>query len=139
MADKKAQASSSQAAAAAKAKKVGKRKSSLRYNQASDDVVWNVVKRHNAAMRPHASIGVQPYFTRERGNPLHITTRQMTGFQSQSLSVGRRRGNKKRAAVYEIKFNTQKISHSPRKGRNTQAIFDGTKKYVARQGLCVFF
>lgn len=63
-------------------------------SQASDYVVWSVVRRQNSKARAYANQKKLPYFTREPGNLIQRQTFKHSGYRKRFVGVGQKRAKK---------------------------------------------
>ena len=70
------------------------RKRRLKHNQASDSVVWSIVRRHNSKRRGYCNFNRFPNFTPQSRNLSQLDTFRTSGFRSNSVGVSHRKSRK---------------------------------------------
>ena len=59
----------------------------LRHDQASDSVVWSIVRRHNSKRRGYCNFNRFPNFTPQTRNLNQIDTFRTSGFRTNTVGV----------------------------------------------------
>ena len=68
---------------------------SYKLNQASDNVIESVLKKHNSRVREYTTYGkIKPYFTREYGNLMSIKRFKLSGYRNKTISISKKRNEK---------------------------------------------
>lgn len=102
-------------------------------NNASDNVVFNITRRHNAARRAHCSYGKGPFFTSERNNMMSRDVYKYSGYRAKALSVGRTKPRKSTIRKDE-NYKAFTVFHKRKGGYRTPATTEYKHVITAQYG-----
>jgi len=75
---------------------------------ASDNVIWHIISKHNSRVRPYATFGIEPFFTRETSNLTQLNRFQTSGFRNKTVGIGQRRSRTKQRGTKYFKLIMKK-------------------------------
>jgi len=86
-------------------------------SQASDNVVWSIIRRSNCKVRAHASFNVRPFFTREKNNLIQRQVYKYCGFREKVVGITKTRTKHKSNSNFGVVVSRKNHANKPQKSK----------------------
>lgn len=110
-----------------------RRKTNLFHDQASDSVVWSVVRKFNSRRRAYANFKRFPYFTHNSNNLTQLDTWRTSGYRQQTVGLRKQKAAKGHGETFVLKMKKRGTRNKPNQQLVLAQVVVGNKKKIAKQ------